>query len=182
MKEWRYYYNEDQIVRDIQNYLFALNYEIGTTATCTYTGEKLEITETFLVGIENHLLGADVREGRRGEFREETQREYTSQTLTQEIMVEGRDVTETELYGDPDERYRSRLKDKVLEPFLANANFRRALKDYATDDFRTYDKRIREDVTYLIDNLVKRYGYTEKSAREMCIYVVDNELAEEFGE
>ena len=72
------------------NYLFALNYETGTTAVCTYTGEKLEITETFLAGIEDQLLGANVREGRRREFRDETQREYTSRTLTQEIMVEGK--------------------------------------------------------------------------------------------
>jgi len=182
VKESLYYYNEEQIGRDIQNYLFALNYETGTTATCTYTGDKLEITESFLVGIENHLLGADVREGRRNEFREETQREFTSQTLTQEIMVEGRDITTTELYRNLHKRYVFSLKDKVLEPFLANANFRRALKDFNTDDFRTYDKRIRDDVAYLIDNLIHRYGYTEKSAREMCIYVVDNELAEEFEE
>ena len=182
VKESLYYYNEDQIAVDIKNYLFALNYELGTTAVCPYTGERLEITESFLVGIEDHLLGPDVREGRRTEFREETQREYTSQTLTQEIMVEGTDIADTELFGEMYKRYVFSLKEKVLEPFLKNANFRRALKDYATDDFRTYDKRIRDDVTYLISNLVERYGYNEQAAREVCIYVVDNELAEEFEE
>ena len=182
VKESLYYYNEDQIARDIKNYLFALNYETGTTAVCTYTGERLEITETFLVAIEDHLLGPDVREGRRSEFREETQREFTSQTLTQEIMVEGRDIGDTELFAALHNRYVFSLKEKVLEPFLKNANFRRALKDYGTDDFRTYDKRIRDDVTYLIGNLVDHYGYGEQSAREVCIYAVDNELSEEFEE
>jgi len=182
VKESLYYYNEDQIAVDIKNYLFALNYELGTTAVCTYTGERLEITESFLVGIEDHLLSPDVREGRRMEFREETQREYTSQTLTQEIMVEGTDIADTELFAELHKRYVFSLKDKVLEPFLKNANFRRALKDYATEEFRTYDKRIREDVTFLIANLVDKYGYNEQAAREMCIYVVDNELAEEFEE
>jgi predicted Ser/Thr protein kinase len=180
VKESLYYYNEEQISRDIMNYLFALNYEPGTTAVCTYTGEKLEITETFLATIENHLLGHDVREGRRGEFREETQREYTSRTLTQEIMVEDKNITETELYGELHKRYVFSLKDKVLEPFLQNENFRRALKDYQTEDFRTYDKRVREDVTYLINNLTEQFGYTEQGAREVCIYVVDNELADIF--
>ena len=182
VKESLYYYNEDQIGREIKNYLFALNYEMGTTAVCTYTGEKLEITDTFLEGIEDHLLGPDVREGRRSEFREETQREYTSQTLTQEIMVEGLDIEDTGLFTELHNRYVFSLKEKVLEPLLKNANFRRALRDYGTDDFRTYDKRIRDDITYLIGNLVERYGYNEQAAREVCVYVVDNELAEEFEE
>ncbi len=182
VKESLYYYNEEQIGRDIQNYLFALNYEMGTTAVCTYTGERLEITENFLVGIEDYLLGEDVREGRRTEFREETQREYTSQTLTQEIMVEGLKIEDTALFEELHKRYVFSLKDKVLEPFLKNANFRRALKEYGTDDFRTYDKRIRDDITYLIGNLVDKYGYGEQSAREVCIYAVDNELSEEYEE
>ncbi len=180
VKESLYYYNEEQIASDVKNYLFALNYEMGTTAVCTYTGERLEITETFLVGIEDHLLGPDVREGRREEFREETQREYTSQTLTQEIMVEGQSIEDTALFAVLHKRYVFSLKEKVLEPFLKNANFRRALKEYGTDNFRTYDKRIRDDITYLVGNLVENYGYNEQAAREVCIYAVDNELAEEF--
>ncbi len=182
VKESLYYYNEDQIQRDIQNYLFALNYEQGTTAVCSYTGDKLEITGSFLVGIENHLLGADVREGAREEFREETQREYTSRTLTQEIMVEGLELTETELYVDLYQRYVYSLKEKVLDPLLGNENFRRALKEYDTEDFKSHDQRIQDDVNYLITNLCDQYGYTELSARELCIYVLDNNLAEEFAD
>ena len=181
VKESLYYYNEEQIARDIQNYLFALNYEPGTTATCSYTGEKLEITESFLAGIEEHLLGPDAKQGRRKEFRAETQREYTSRTLTQEMMVEGKPITATGLYADLHKRYVHSLKEQVLEPFLENANFRRALKDYGTDDFRTYDRRIRDDVTYLITNLCDRFDYNESSAREVCLYVIDQDLAAEFG-
>ena len=181
VKESLYYYNEEQIARDIQNYLFALNYEPGTTAVCTYTGDKLEITEPFLVGIEDHLLGTDVREGRRKEFRSETQREYTSRTLTQEIMVDGLDLTGTELFRSLHQLYVYSLKEKVLEPLLENENFRRALKEYGTDDFKAHDQKIQEDVVFLINNLCDHFGYTETSAREVCIYVLDNNLAEEFA-
>ena len=182
VKESLYYYNEEQIARDIENYLFALNYEIGTTATCTYTKEKLEITEDFLEGIEDHLLGIDVSDSRRLEFREETQREYTSSTLTQEIMVEDRHITETDLYQELHKRYVFSLKEKVLDPFMKNVNFRRALKDYGGENFKTYDKKIKADVTYLVNNLCDRFGYNEAGAREVCIYVVDNNLAEEFAD
>lgn len=181
VKECLFYYNEDQIDRDLKHYLFALNYELDTEAVCPDTGERLEITDEFLAGIEDRLLGGDVADARRDEFRAETQRTYTSRTLTQEIMVEGKDVVETELFAELRDRYVFHLKEKVLEPFLGNINFRRALKDLDTEDFRTYDARIQADVRYLIGNLCDRFGYNESSAREVCLYVVDNKLAEEFA-
>ena len=181
VKESLFYYNEDQIDRDLKHYLFALNYELDTEVTCPDTGERLEITEDFLAGIEHRLLGADAEDERRHDFRAETQRTYTSRTLTQEIMVEGKAVAETELFLDLRDRYVFYLKEKVLEPFLGNINFRRALKDLDTDEFRTYDARIQADVRYLIGNLCDRFGYNESSAREVCLYVVDHKLAEEFA-
>jgi hypothetical protein len=97
-------------------------------------------------------------------------------------MVEGKPVTKTGLYQSLHERYVYNLKEKVLEPFLKNENFRRAIKDYDKEDFRTYDKRIREDITFMVRNLIEKYGYTEKGAKEICIYVIDNELAKTFSE
>ena len=181
VKESLYYYNEEQIARDIQNYLFALNFEPGVETTCKFTGDRLEITEAFLEGIEKRILGETTEPEKCRVFRGETQKEYTSRTLTQEIMVEGKLVTETKLYQDLHERYVYNLKEKVLEPFLKNENFRRAIKDYDTESFRTYDKRIREDITFLIRNLIRKYGYTEKGAKEVCMYVIDNDLAKTFS-
>jgi len=181
VKESLYDYNDAQIARDLQNYLHALNHEIGTTATCPYTGDRLEITEGFFAGIEERLLGDDADEKRRRGFRAATQRTYASRTLTQEIMVEGKAVTETELYGELHERYVYHLKERVLDPLLANPNFRRALKDLGTDDFKTYDQKVRHDVRFLIGNLCDRFGYNEQSAREVCLYVLDHDLATEFA-
>jgi predicted Ser/Thr protein kinase len=181
VKESLYYYNEEQIAKDIQNYLFALNFEPGVQTTCKFTGERLEITESFFEGIEKRILGEKAEPEKHLSFRAETQKEYTSSTLTQEIMVEGKPVIETELYQALHERYVYNLKEKVLEPFLKNENFRRAIKDYDTELFKTYDKRIREDITFLIRNLIGKYGYTEKGAKEVCIYVIDNDLAKTFS-
>jgi hypothetical protein len=181
VKESLYYYNEKRISLDIQNYLFAINFESGDAAKCNYTGEKLQITEAFFESIENHLLGAKANSYRRKQFRGEAQKEYTSRTLTQEIMLEGKPVTETNLYQLLHEQYVRNLKEKVLDPFLENENFRRAIKDYDTESFKTYDKRIRNDVTFLIDNLCQKYRYTKQGAREVCMYVVDSNLAKEFA-
>jgi predicted Ser/Thr protein kinase len=182
VKESLYYYNEEQISRDIQNYLFAVNFETGSVETCTYTGMKLEISEEFFSGIELRLVGPKASDAERRSFREDTQKEYTSKTLTQEIMVEGKPITETNIYGELHERYVYNLKEKVLDPFLENENFRRAIKDYREEDFKTYDKKIREDVSYLIRNLCDNFDYTEQGAKEVCIYAIDSDLARTFAD
>jgi hypothetical protein len=182
VKESLYYYNEDQIAQDIQNYMFAVNFEIGSVETCTYTGQKLDITDEFLEGIERRLLDPKTSDSARADFRQGIQKEYTSKTLTQEIMAEGVPVTETGLFRSLHERYVYNLKEKVLDPFLENANFRRAIKDYDKEGFKTYDKRIRNDVTFLMNNLCDKYGYSELSAKEVCIYVIDKNLAKEFAD
>jgi len=181
VKESLYYYNEEQISGEIQNYLFAINFEIGSVETCTYTGEKLKITEEFLGGIENRLLGSKTDGNQRQEFRATSQKEYTSKTLTQEIMVEGLSITETQIYQSMHDRYVYNLKEKVLDPFLENENFRRGIKDYNDEDFKTYDKRIRDDVSYLINNLCEKCRYTEQGAKEICMYVIDSDLAKKFS-
>jgi hypothetical protein len=180
VKESLYYYNEEQIAREIQNYLFAINFEIGSVETCTYTGEKLAITEAYLQEIENRLLANKANKNQCLAFRNETQKKFTTQTLTQEIMVEGLSLTDSKIFHEMHDRYVNNLKEKVLDPFLENENFRRAIKDYAAEDFKTYDKRIRDDVTYLIKNLCEKQGYTEPGAKEVCIYVIDNDLAKKF--
>ncbi len=181
VKESLYYYNEEQISKDIQNYMFAVNFEIGTTGTCNYTNEKIDITEDFFKTIENHLLGSNIYVKAREVFRKDTQKEYTSKTLTQEIMVDNKEITGTELYKSLHERYVYNLKEKSLDPFFENENFRRAIKDYNTDDFKTYDKMIRKNVTFLMKNLTERHKYSRRGAKEVCMYVIDNELALQFN-
>ena len=90
-------------------------------------------------------------------------------------------ITETTLYTQLHDRYEYNLKEKVLEPFLENENFRRAVKDFDEESFKTYDKKIRDDVTFLMKNLREKYRYTRQGAREICIYVIDNNLARTFA-
>lgn len=180
VKESLYYYNEDQIAVEIQNYIFAVNFEPGATEVCPYTGEKIEITEAYLKEFEKRVLGADAGpiEGRT--MRRDVQKEYATQTLTQEVTSGGKSLRDTTLFSKLNERYIYNIKEKVLDPFLENENFRRAIKDYDEEDLKTYDRRIRADVTYLMNNLIGKYRYTPKGAKAVCIYVIDNDLARAF--
>lgn len=181
VKESLYYFNEDQISHDLLNYMFAVNFEIGSVVVCRFTNDRLEITEDFLRSIEARLMGTTVEDDVRLAFRRETQKEYASRTLTQEILVEGKAPQQTGLFRSLHDSYVHNLKGKVMEPFLDNANFRRAIKDYDTVAFNMYDKRIRDDVSFLINNLcAPRFHYTKQGAREMCVYVIDNDLARRY--
>jgi predicted Ser/Thr protein kinase len=178
VKESLYYYNEEQISRDIQNYMFAVNFETNTVETCQFTNEKLEISEAFFQRIESRLL-VDQKDALA--FRSNVQKTYTTSALTQEMLRDNLDITETSLYMHLHEKYVHNLKEKVLEPLMKNENFRRAIKDYNEEAFKTYDKKIQDDVHFLMHNLHKNHGYSRQGAKEICIYVVDNNLARAFA-
>ena len=182
VKESLYYYNEEQISKDIQNYLFSINFEPPTVEKCIFTNEKIEISEGFFESIELRLIGANSSQKSRLTFRHETQKKYTTKTMAQEIIIEGKKINETGLYNNLHERYVHNLKEKVLDPFLENENFRRAIKDYHSEEFKAYDKRIRDDVTFVIKNLCEKYKYNEKGAQEVLIYVIDNDLARKYND
>lgn len=179
VKESLYDYNEEQISRDLVNYIFAVNFEPDTTEVCEFTGNRLEITEEYFERIEARL---QIDKSSSTMFRNNVQKTYTTTALPQEMLRDGMEITETGLYQHLHEKYIHTLKEKVLEPFLDNENFRRAIKDYNREDFKTYDKRIQSDVTFLIENLQKKYRYSRQGAKEICIYVVDNNLAKIFSE
>jgi predicted Ser/Thr protein kinase len=178
VKESLYYYNDEQISREIQNYMFAVNFEPGTVETCTYTGERLEISEAFFQRVEARLQ-TDGRDA--VAFRNNIQKTYATVTLTQEVLRDNLPITGTVLYQHLYERYVHNLKEKVLEPFLKNENFRRAIKDYNEEAFKTYDSKIQDDIHFLMENLHRKHGYSRQGAREICIYVIDNNIAGAFA-
>ena len=180
VKEALYYYNEDQIAKEIQNYIFAINFELGSTEKCPYTGDRIEITEEYLKGFEYRILGNNSEDKKRLAFRKSTQKVYATKTLPQEIMGADKSMPETDLFAELNERYIYNIKEKVLDPFLDNENFRRAIKDYDEEDFKTYDRRIRDDITFLMNNLTQKHRYTAQGAKAVCIYVIDNDLARKF--
>lgn len=180
VKESLYRYSDKQISGDILDYLYGINFEPGRVEVCPYTKNRVEVSDAFFAPIERKVLGDDVSLEARLNFRAATQKEYTAGALTKEMMVDGLKPTKTSLYLALHAKYAYNLKQKVLDPFLENENFRRAIKDIDSPDFRSYDKKIRDDVRYLVENLCLRYGYTKSGARDVCVYVIDNDLARKF--
>jgi len=174
------FFNEDQISRDVRNYLFAINFDMGAVEKNAATGDTVTVTEEYLRGIEGILLGTDASERRRAEFREETHAEYVTVTVTQEMKVEGKELRETTLYRTLFDRYTRTLRENALAPYAANDNFRRAVTDLGTAAFAVYDDRIQRDVRELIKNLRAKFRYTQEGARQIALYVIERKLHEKY--
>ncbi len=176
MEEALYDYNEERIDRDIKQYMYAVNCNLDTKHDCPYTNEEIKVTESFLKHIESMFFSKkEVGQKERSEFRQWAMTTYGANTFTQEIQVQGKNIAETELYGLLHDLYVHNLKDNILTPLSENDNFRRAILDFGDEEkFKTYDKRIRQDIIRMFKKLSDKFGYTEQCAKEICIYAIDN--------
>lgn len=180
IKESIYYYNEKQITRDILNYLSSINYDIGATEKSTYTGDTIEITEEYFKNFEAMFLGATSSVNEREAFRNDIQTEYISSTLSKEINIEKKIITQTTQFKSIFDKYTRNLKENALAPYIENENFRRAILDYGKTPFNTYDARLKRDVTYLITNLISKYKYMNEGAKQVCLYAIDKKLSARY--
>ncbi len=180
VKESLYFYNKDQISKDILNYLFAVNHDIGSKVKCIFTGEEMEITIDFFRLIGSFISGEQLSD-RAALLAAKTVQQKYIEVMAQELQgPEGKVITETELYQELFNSYVRNLKEKALQPFLKNESFREAVKAFGIEEFKTFDTRLKDHVSYMINNLMKKFGYTEQGAKEICLYVIDNKLVERF--
>ncbi|MBI2639503.1 MAG: serine protein kinase PrkA [Candidatus Sungbacteria bacterium] len=175
MKEAMYFYNKERISRDILNYLHAVNYEVETKIQCPFTGEEMEVTMVFLKLMASRIAGREMSDSDALKFAQDIQKKFTV------AAAKGGGITETELYNDLFAAYVRNLKEKVLQPFAKNANFREAIRAFGTREFETFDTRLKEHVIAMIKNMMEKFGYTEQGAKEICLYVIDKNLAEKYS-
>ncbi len=174
IKEAMYEYNHERIAKEIKNYLSALNCEeTNGTITCRFTGEKLNVTEDFLRSIEDYLFYDNSFFAAQQFLREEIQKKFVSITLSQEILIDGKDIEKTKQFQELMDQYSRSLKQNVLIPFIKNENFRRAIKEYDQENFKNYDSKIKRKVNLLFDNLMTKFNYSREGAQQACIQALD---------
>ncbi len=176
VKECIYFYNREQIAKDILNYLYAINFDIGAEITCPYTHETFDVTEEFYKNFEAIYLGTVSKSEQRLEFRKKKQKEYVSQTLAQEINLHGIEITKTKQFKVLFIDYTTNLKQNAFAPYANNKNFRNALLDIGKKDFEKYDNRLKIDIKRLIENMRKKYGYNKTTAIQTILYVLDKKI------
>lgn len=176
MKEAMYFYNKERIERDILNYFYAINYDLEMKVVCPFTREEVEITLVFFKLMASRITGKEMTDEEALKFSQDTQKKYA---IT--VAKERTHLTETELYNDFFAAYLKNIKEKVLQPFVKNPNFREAIKVFGTKDFETFDTRLKEHVVTMMRNLIDKFGYTEQGAKEVCLYVIDKNLADKFS-
>ncbi|KKT41034.1 MAG: hypothetical protein UW30_C0013G0003 [Candidatus Giovannonibacteria bacterium GW2011_GWA2_44_13b] len=176
VKESLYLFSKEQITKDILEYLHAVNYDIGTKTKCRYTGEEFEVTVDFFRTIGTSFTGEAMSERDALNYAKEIQKKYVEMLQQQDV-----DITETELYKSLWSSYAKNLKEKAL-PFLKNNDsFKEAVKAYGTEAFKTFDTRQKEYIAYMIKKLVESFEYTEQGAKEVCLYVIEQKIADKFS-
>ncbi len=171
-----YYFNKKQISRDIKNYMFAINFDLDETVKCTYTGDKIKLTKDYFKNFEAIFTGTTSTIKERDRFRHDNHNEYITKTLAQEIRVEGRKITETSQFKSLFDKYTKILKENALAPYAENTAFKRAILSYGTKKYKKANARIRRDAELLINNLQKKFNYSEKGALQIALYVLDKKL------
>ncbi|RLD68494.1 MAG: serine protein kinase PrkA [Bacteroidetes bacterium] len=180
MRESIYYFNKKQISKDIINYMYCVNFEHDTAVKVIYTGDKIEITDEYFKNFEAIFLGATSTIKMREAFRKEVQSEYVSKTLTDEIQVQNTKIDKTRQFKGLYDKYTHSLKENALLPYIENESFRRAVKDYGTSSFKTYDGKLKRDVEHVLKNLVNKFNYTPPGAKQIALYVLDKKLPSKF--
>ncbi|MBN1971745.1 MAG: serine protein kinase PrkA [Candidatus Delongbacteria bacterium] len=175
-----YYYNEKQIDDDIKEYLYAINFDIGNTHINPYTNRKIVVSEEFYKNFEAIFVGTTAKDVDRKNFRDATLNEYITSTLSKEIMLEKKKIEDTGLFKSIKSRYNKSLKENALAPYVDNDNFRRALVDFYTPEFESYDTRLKKDIKFMLGNLINIFGYTEESAVFITLYALDKKLDKKF--
>lgn len=178
IKESLFHQNEERISKDIQNYLFASNYDQGERQVAPYTNETLEISDTFFNIVEQHLFKKDVSIKDRKRFREEIAARFV--ISLQEMQSDNQNISETTLYKDLYSSYMKNLRENIFQPFLQYTAFENAIKEFGTEKFEVYDQRTKEEVKFLIKNLMSKHKYSQDGACQVCLYVLHNRIAEKF--
>lgn len=180
VKEAIWFYNKEQVSNRIIDYLFAINFETGSTKTNDITGNEIEITDDYFSEFEIVLHGEKSSLRERETYRKEAQKEYISKTVSQEMRLKDLELTETEQYKKLYRRYTRNLKESALAPYESNDSFRRAIGDFGTDSFSAYDDKLKRDVMQLITNLIENFDYNENGAKQIIIYVLDKKLSSKY--
>ncbi len=178
IKESLFHQNEERISKDIQNYLFASNYDSGEKLVCPYTKEAIIVNEQFFNTIEQYLLSGDDSENSRKKFREDT---AVKVGMSIQKMNGKEGLRDTEIYKELYSNYINNLREHIFRPFMEFPAFESAIKEYGSPKFDVYDDRTKEEVDYLIKNLIDKFKYSREGARHVCLYVIRNRIADNFS-
>jgi predicted Ser/Thr protein kinase len=180
VKESIYFYNKKKMMRDIKNYLFALNFNIGEQIHSHYTGDSFLLTDDYLINIETYLFGSDVSEQEKLKHRKEEHATYITHTLSQEIKNQDKLIDQTDQFNNLMKKYSDNLKKFAFAPYHRNDHFKRCIEAYNTPAFNQFENPLKKTVDRMVTNMVQKFGYTETSAIYIILYVIENNLEERF--
>lgn len=177
VKESLYFYNEAQIIEHILHFLYASNFDIGSKIQCKFTGKEINVTMDFFKLVSGFLAGREMSERDVLKYMKDIQKRYVEMIAQDRNVV----ITESDLYKELFGAYTRNLKEGSFKPVLKNQSFSEAVSAFGKKEFDAFDTRLIGHVSHMIENLKKKFNYTEQGAKEICLYVIDQKLVEKFS-
>lgn len=180
MKEALFQKNEERINKDITNYLFCLNYDMGEKIVSPYTGDVIEVSDNYLMLIENNLYKKEFTAAERKKVRTMLAARFT--TVLQDLQVDDEKIETTHLYKELYNNYLKNLRENIFEPLVKFTSFENAVKEYGSKKFDVYDDRTKDQVKHLLKNLMGDFNYTIEGAKQVSLYVLKEKIYEKFND
>lgn len=180
MKEALFQKNEERINKDITNYLFCLNYDMGEKIVSPYTGDVIEVSDNYLMLIENNLYKKEFTAAERKKVRTMLAARFT--TVLQDLQVDDEKIETTQLYKELYNNYLKNLRENIFEPLVKFTSFENAVKEYGSKKFDVYDDRTKDQVKHLLKNLMGDFNYTIEGAKQVSLYVLKEKIYEKFND
>lgn len=178
VKESLYFYNPQQIEEDVLHYIWAVSKNPGSKTVCPFTEKEMEVTIGFLELMATRISGKEKSDAAALEYAMGIQKKVAA--LVQNESNIRKTIRQSKLYIELFDDYARNLKEKVLQPFANNQNFKDAIRFFGTKEFEAFDARLKEHVSHMMKNLQEKFGYTEQGAKEIVLYVLEHKLHEEF--
>lgn len=165
VREASYRLNENYLRKEILNFLYATNFNVGDKIRCPYTGEEFSITKEFLSKTVS-LISENSKPS--VEKINAVVEEYRRKCLA--IIAQGRSLEESEIFKEIFESCINNLKKMAIKSVK---NIREGIVTFGTPDFNALNEEIRSETERIIGNMVTKFGYQATVAAQILLYVID---------
>lgn len=165
VKEATYQLNEESARKEILNFLYATNFNIGDKIQCPYTNEEILVTREFFSKVVALITGNPKPSPEKvSSTVEECRRKFLV------AIAQGGELEKSEIFKEIFETYIYNLKDMAI---VTLRNVREGIATFGTADFDGLSDEIKMETERIIGNMVKRFGYQPKTAAQILLYIID---------
>lgn len=160
-----YRLNEEYVRREILDFLYAINFNVGDKIVCPYTGDEVSVTQEFFSKIVSLITG--VRQPPLDKIKSIVE-ECRKKCLV--IVARGEDLATSEIFREIFESYVSNLKEMAIDNIRG---VREGIAAFGTPDYPSLGEEVKLETERIIGNMVSKFHYPAAIAAQILLYAID---------